>query len=68
MSSKYFSTNKPYKNHFKVCFSDFYTRKSHLDCYHLYEQYEDYFKTTRVIDKNYIVFATIFFNKNINFC
>ena len=44
-----------------------YSGKSHIDCYHFCQQYEDYFETSGVIEMNHTPFATTFFCGSISF-
>ena len=45
---------------FKARFPNLYYGNSHLDCYHLCQQCEDYFETARAIRLNQIFFAPLF--------
>ena len=44
----------------KVCSLDLYRRKSHMECYNFYQQYEDYFATVKVTGPTQILFAVFF--------
>ena len=43
-----------------------YSGKSHKDCYHFCQQYEDHFKTSSVTEINYTSFAVSFFRGTIS--
>ena len=44
-----------------------YWDKSHIEYYHFYQQYEDYFKTSGATGINYTPFAVSFFCSSISF-
>ena len=52
----------------KDCFPDVYRRKSHMDYFNFYQQYEDYFATTRAMEPTRILFTASFFQDRISFC
>ena len=43
-----------------------YFEKSHMDCYHFYQQCENYFKTSGAIEMNRIFFAATFLYGSIS--
>ena len=57
---------EPRERPLKARTSETYSRKSHMDCYHFCQQYEDYFETSGAIGMNHISFATIFFRGPIS--
>ena len=46
---------------------DVYRDKSYMECYNFYQQYEDYFATTRAKSPNRIFFTVSFLRDCINF-
>ena len=52
---------KPQKQLFKARSPKTYLGKSHMDCYHFCQQYEDYFKILSITEMNCTLFAVSFF-------
>ena len=57
---------KPRKRPLKARISETYSRKSHIDCYHFCQQFEDYLKTSGATKINRISFAAIFLRGSIS--
>ena len=57
----------PCKRPLKAKVPDVYFEKSHMDCYHLCQQCEDYFEIASTTESNRTPFATLFLCENINF-
>ena len=57
---------EPRERSFKAKTSDTYFRKSHIDCYHFWQQCKDYFKTSCAIGINYTSFAATFLRGIVN--
>ena len=53
---------EPQKRLFKARTPETYPRKSHMDCYHFCQEYEDYFKMSGAIGINRTPFAATFFH------
>ena len=45
---------------FKARIPETYSEKSHIDCYHFCQQYEDYFETSGATEMNRTFFVAIF--------
>ena len=52
----------------KARFPNLHHGKSHMECYHFYQQCEDHFATASVTGSNQTLFATSFFCGRISFC
>ena len=57
---------KPWEQPFKARSSETYSGKSYINCYHFYQQCEDYFKTSGATGMNYTLFAVLFFRGTIS--
>ena len=51
---------KPQEQLFKVKSPETYSEKSHIDCYHFWQQCEDHFETSDNIKMNCTLFAASF--------
>ena len=58
--------SEPWERPLKARTPETYSRKSHIDCYHFYQQCEDYFKTSGATGMNHTPFAAIFLRGAIN--
>lgn len=58
--------DEPRETPLKAWFSDLYTGKSHIDCYHFIQQCEDHFETARATGTNRTSFAATFLSEKIS--
>ena len=58
--------SKPRQRPLKAKTLETYFGKSHMDCYHFCQQYEDYFETSGATGMNRTHFATTFFRGSIS--
>ena len=56
----------PRKQPFKTRSPETYSRKSHINCYHFHQQFEDNVKISGSTRKNYTLFTALFFHGTIN--
>ena len=59
---------EPRKGQLTARFSDFYYKKSHIECYYFCQQCKDHFNTAGVTRSNRTPFATFFLCGRISFC
>ena len=57
---------EPRERSLKARIPENYFGKSHIDCYHFCQQYEDYFEMFGTIGINRTLFATTFFHDSIS--
>ena len=58
---------EPRERPLKARTPEIYSGKSHMHCYHIYQQCEDYFKTSVATRMNCTLFAATFFCGSISF-